>query len=306
MTRRIPALALMLLAPAIASADDPVATTTKPASPVDVLLGVDGPGRMTVPVKIGSNGPYNFTIDTGAERTVIARQLADLLQLEPGPRVRLTAMAGVSDVGTVVIPALTVSATGTTRVEAPALDVHDLGAVGLLGLDTLQHHAVSIDVVNQRMLVRPSLRHGHRPAEPGEIVVEARSLLGQLVVTDASFRGTRVRVVIDTGSQVSMGNLALQRAVARRTGELHPVSLLSVTGKSLTANYTQIASIMLGGVSINNLPIAFADAPPFRRLGLDDRPAILLGMDAIKLFRRVDIDFANREVRFALPDGMPS
>ena len=137
MMRRIPALALMLLAPAIASADDPSATTTKPASPVDVLLGVDGPGRMTVPVKIGSNGPYNFTIDTGAERTVIARQLADLLQLEPGPRVRLTAMAGVSDVGTVVIPALTVSATGTTRVEAPALDVHDLGAVGLLGLDTL-------------------------------------------------------------------------------------------------------------------------------------------------------------------------
>lgn len=297
---RILAWIVMLSAPAAALAADAIPTATTPPPPVDVALGVDVPGRMTVPVKIGGQGPYNFTIDTGAERTVIARQLADLLQLQPGPKVRLTAMAGVSDVDTVVIPALTVSATGTSRIEAPALDAHDLGAVGLLGIDTLQHHAVSIDLVHQRMTVQPSRRRGRRPAEPGEIIVEAKSLLGQLVVTDAYYRGQRIRVVLDTGSAVSMGNLALKAAVARRRGTVQPVSLLSVTGKALEVDYTQIPSVMLGGMSINNLPIAFADAAPFRRLGLDDRPALLLGMDAIKLFRRVDIDFANREVRFAL------
>ncbi|MFX7858493.1 hypothetical protein ABTK38_22630, partial [Acinetobacter baumannii] len=59
-------------------------------------------------------------------------------------------------------------------------------------------------------------------------------------------------------------------------------------------------AVQLGTMTINNLPIAFADAAPFRRLGLESRPALMLGMDAMKLFRRVDIDFANREVRFQM------
>ena len=52
---------------------------------------------------------------------------------------------------------------------------------------------------------------------------------------------------------------------------------------------------------MSDVPVAFADAVPFKRFGLDDKPALLLGMDALKLFRRVSIDFANREIRFQLP-----
>ena len=52
-----------------------------------------------------------------------------------------------------------------------------------------------------------------------------------------------------------------------------------------------------------NLPIAFIDVKPFEKFGLTDRPAVLLGMDALRLFRRVDIDFANREVRLRMPRG---
>ena len=49
------------------------------------------------------------------------------------------------------------------------------------------------------------------------------------------------------------------------------------------------------------MPIAFADALPFKRFGLTDTPALMLGMDTLKLFRRVQIDFANREIRLTLP-----
>ena len=59
----------------------------------------------------------------------------------------------------------------------------------------------------------------------------------------------------------------------------------------------------IGDADINDLPIAFADVHPFRQLQLLDRPAILLGMDALQLFRRVSVDFANRRVRLLLPDS---
>lgn len=292
------ALMLFLIAPAAAVAgQDPEAPTD-----AEILgIGTDIPGRMTVPVTIAGNGPYPFTIDTGSERTVISRELATRLALAPGGGVRITAMTGTSTVETVVIPSLAVSTARNARIEAPLLHGADLGAPGLLGLDSLQGHAVSIDFDNQLMSVKRSRRGRADIGEASDVVVEARSLHGQLVVSDAYFRGTRVRVVLDTGSVVSMGNLALRAKLARKKAAFTPVTLTSVTGQTLTADYTQIGEVKLGSITFQNLPVAFADAAPFRKLGLHDKPAILLGMDALKQFRRVDIDFANREVRLALP-----
>ena len=46
--------------------------------------------------------------------------------------------------------------------------------------------------MRETMTISPSVkRERSRPAEPGEIVVRARSYLGQLVVTDANYRGHR-------------------------------------------------------------------------------------------------------------------
>ncbi|MEI9853098.1 MAG: aspartyl protease family protein [Sphingomonas sp.] len=44
--------------------------------------------RLTVAVAVGSSGPYNFIIDTGAERTVVSRELAGQLGLAAGAPVR--------------------------------------------------------------------------------------------------------------------------------------------------------------------------------------------------------------------------
>ncbi len=295
---------LLLAAPVLAQdAAPPVA----PAAP-ELLAFTDPDTRMTVPVRIADNGPYRFIIDTGAQRTVISRELAAALSLAKGHSVRLTAMSGTSTEATVVIPSLAIDPTGAStvagaRIEAPALAAANLGAAGLLGIDTLQGHAVSINFDTKVMAVTPSSKRRHHSddALPGEIVVRARSLFGQLVVTDAWCAGTRVRVVLDTGSPVSMGNLALAKRFARSGRTPVPIELTSVTGGKVAASYTQLPPVRIGDLTIEALPIAFSDAAPFRQFGLADKPAILLGMDALQLFRRVEIDFANRELRLALP-----
>lgn len=295
-----PVLLLMMLAsPAAAQLPEPI--PIQPTVPDELLAFHDNGTRMTVPVTIGASGPYRFIVDTGAERTVISRELAGTLGLVRGRDVRVTAMAGVTNVGTVVIPMISVGTITGAQIEAPAFEYRHLGALGMLGIDTLQDHAVTIDFDNKVMTVTPSTKvKKTRPAAPDEIIVHAKNLLGQLVVTDAFYRGKRIRVIVDTGSVVSMGNLALKKQVSRRR-PLRSISLLSVTGEFLQADYTQIDQVKLAGVDIANLPVAFADAAPFKHFGLTDRPALLLGMDALRLFRRVRIDFPNREVRFLLP-----
>jgi hypothetical protein len=47
----------------------------------------------------------------------------------------------------------------------------------------------------------------------------------------------------------------------------------------------------------------FADSPLFHSLDLSEKPAIMLGMSELKLFRRVAIDFESRRVLFDLPPG---
>jgi hypothetical protein len=54
-------------------------------------------------------------------------------------------------------------------------------------------------------------------------------------------------------------------------------------------------------VTFHDVPVAVADAEPFHRFDLVDQPALLLGMDALRLFRNVEIDFASREIRFSMP-----
>jgi predicted aspartyl protease len=258
--------------------------------------------RLTVPVAVDTRGPFNFIIDTGAERTVVSRELAGSLRLAPSRPVRLTSMTGTTQVNTVLVPQLMIPSVGEHHsIIAPALGARDLGAMGLLGIDTLQNHQVTIDFERGTMAVRPSEKRKRRTSYyKGEIVVTAKSLFGQLIVTDAYYENTRIQVVLDTGAQVSMGNSALRRRIGRRL-KTQPIQITSVTGDTAMADYTNVAGIKVGDVTFGSMPIAFADVAPFERFGLDKRPAVLLGMDALRSFRRVEIDFPNRQVRFLMP-----
>ncbi|MDG2533338.1 retroviral-like aspartic protease family protein [Sphingomonas sp. HITSZ_GF] len=295
--------------PAPPPRQDPALTMPSPEDVEATLLALgEIDKRLTVPVAVGSSGPYNFIIDTGAERTVIARELAGSLRLGASSPVLVTSMTGRDMVNTVVVPGLSIKSIGELHtIIAPALEARDLGALGLLGIDTLRNHQVTIDFEKGTMAVRPSTKRStFSKRDRDEIIVTAKSVFGQLIVTDAYYDNTRIQVVLDTGSQVTMGNSALRKRVGRDAPKAQKIVLTSVTGDQTTADYTQVPNILVGPVRFGSMPVAFADVTPFERFGLTRRPALLLGMDALRSFRRVDIDFPNRQVRFLMPkDARP-
>jgi predicted aspartyl protease len=291
-----------------AQAPDPIAvpgiTAADLLSPDVMGFAQDGGSRMTVPVSVDGKGPYRFLVDTGAERTVISRELARHLALVPGRSVMMHSMTEVGRVDTAVIPRLDVSKKTVTDIHAPALAAANLGAAGMLGVDTLQAQRVIFDFQKKTMSIVAS-RKPQQTWGPDTIVVRGRSMFGRLVLVDADVEGEKILVILDTGSQVSIGNEALRRRLAskKKLGATFPVQLTSVTGGKVTADYTTVRSIKIGGVRVENMPIGFADVHPFRQLKLLDKPAFLLGMDVLELFDRVSVDFARREVRILLPDS---
>ena len=268
----------------------------------EVAHGKDKIDRMTVDVSVGGKGPYQFLVDTGAERTVISRQLAQLLNLESGRTATLHSVIGVNPVNTVFIPHLRVSNSMISVVDAPALEAANIGADGMLGIDSLRSQRVMFDFKAQTMSITPASVPIAK-MDGDTIVVRARTRSGRLIFTHARIDGQKVTVIIDTGSQVTIGNMALQRRLMRSNMWASPISttIESVTGEKLPARVAKVKALVLGDVRLDDLPIAFADAHIFRQLDLKNQPALLLGMNAMRAFDRISIDFASRKVRFVLP-----
>jgi predicted aspartyl protease len=269
------------------------------ASTVDVVaIGTDRHDRMTVPVRIGESGPYNFLIDTGAQNTVLSKTLAARLSLVSTRKARLVGIAGSEIVDTVDIDEIGLGRRSYYSLLAPLLDQVHIGADGIVGLDTLQGQRVLLDFKRRLITIDDAKNLGGNRGF--EIVVTAKRRSGQLIMADAVIDGVRTDVVIDTGAETSIGNPALQRAMSRRHGEGTSM-LTSVTGQEIEAQMGIGRKLAIGNMAINNLLIAYADAPAFAALDLDKRPAILLGMRDLRTFDRVAIDFATRKVLFDLP-----
>ncbi|HVF36953.1 MAG TPA: retroviral-like aspartic protease family protein [Sphingomicrobium sp.] len=268
----------------------------------EVPVQTDSADRMTVAVSVGGKGPYRFLVDTGSERTVISRQLAQRLQLAQGRATILHSVMGANDVRTVFIPNLKVSGKTLSVVDAPALEASNIGADGMLGIDSLRSQRVLFDFKAKTMFITPAAR----PVEKfdGEtIVVRARSRRGRLIFADAKMGGRKVAVIVDTGSQVSIANMAMLRLMGKKAGTLpDTVTIESVTGEQMEAQVARLAELDLGGVKLTDLSVAFADAHVFKQLEMTEKPALLLGMNAMKAFDQISIDFAAKKVRFVLPE----
>jgi predicted aspartyl protease len=259
--------------------------------------------RMTVPVRLSGIGPYQFLVDTGADRSAVSSALASRLALAPAEPAALHSSTGVTTVAMARVPSLEFTRPAQKLIEAAVLDSGNMGADGIVGADVLRSQRVQFDFEKKTMTIVPSVMPDFRD-EPGTIVVEARRKNGRLILTDAVANGQGVTVVLDTGSEVCVGNPALRAKLLGRNlvGPKETVELQSVTGATIAGDYMFVRKLEIGGITLENLAVVFADAHTFKQLKLDKTPALLLGMNAFRAFKKVSIDFANRKFRVVLPE----
>ena len=270
---------------------------TLPAAPEIVPTHNDAAQRMTIAVHIGANGPFRFLLDTGAEHTVLSDSLAVRLGLARGEHRVISSVAGMLDVATVSLANIQIGRRSFDDPIVPLLPASSIQADGILGIDGLRGQRVLLDFSHNLMSIT-DLPEAHEDAGY-EIVVTAKRRGAQLILTRARIDDIDVDVVIDTGADISIGNRALQRAMMRY-GRATPTRLSSVTGQEIDADLSTGGTLVMNRLSISNMEIAYADTRVFASLRLEKRPAILLGMHALRAMRRVMIDFAHRKVLFDL------
>lgn len=269
-----------------------------PSPDAELLEAVADPyDRMTVPVTIEGHGPFQFMIDTGAQATVVTRELGARLSLAPAGRATVVGMASRIPVDLVRLDGLSFAARVIDNLAVPALEARHIGADGILGLDSLQDLRVMIDFREATIAVDTARALGGNSGY--EIIVRARRRLGRLIITEATVDGVKTAVIVDTGAQGSIANLALMRRLRAR--ERDRAESTDVNGQSLVGAVDYARSLRIKDMELSNIAIMFADSPAFEALGLADHPAMVLGMRDLRIFDRVAIDFEARTVLFDMP-----
>lgn len=297
---------------AIPASDVPlVAPVLTPALPLAVSEGAPGKpdyeaatqpdriGRIIVPVMVNRQGPFLFALDTGANRTVLTPRLIALLGLQStdDDNVIMQGATGSAVVPTALIERVAVGDVALVQQQLPV--VRELAGIdGILGVDALGAKRVMVDFKTGRIDIRNA-----RFEEPiaGAARIAAQLRFGRLMVVDAYVDRVRVKAVIDTGSQSTLGNAALHTALFVHAHSSAPGALIDVLGETQAMQQGErktVADITVGDVHAEHFNIVFGDFYVFSLWDLDRRPALVIGMDLIGKLDALVVDYQRSEVQF--------
>ncbi len=264
----------------------------------------DAASHLTIAVEINGKGPFRFVVDTGADRTVLADTTADALGLARSGAVMLAGIVRTVPAETVQVESVSFGPVRRENLRLPILPRSQLLADGYLGLDVIDQHRVILDFQDRVLEIAdplPTLLTVYR--NPSITVLPARGASGHLRAARCTVDRRSVSAFVDTGAESTMGNEALYRQLlesdqgyASRT----TMKLIGLTGGTAEAHLTTPRLAEIGTLSFIDCTIAIADLQVFEIWGLKDKPALLIGMNWLRQFKRVSIDYGRQEIRFEL------
>lgn len=281
----------------------PLAASAQSASEdPGIATAQDLENRLTVEVRLGGKGPFRFVVDTGADRTVIADDVAGELGLARGNTVSVLGIARTIDAQTARLDDLEFGRENIGRLDAPVLPRRWLGADGYLGLDAIDGRRVAFDFRHHALAItEPRSVQLLNMIKPDETVVPAGGKSGRLRSINCHVDGVRAYAFIDSGAGVSVGNSALLNELLRRSpayATAQTAQLTGVTGGSVTGRVTSVDRVRLGGLDFSDAGLVICDLQIFELWGLASRPALFIGMDLLRQFSQVTVDYGRKEYRF--------
>ena len=284
------------------------ATLQTPGDPAaQVAARSDSANHLTIEVLICGK-PYRFVVDTAAERSVIADDAAAALGLSAAGTVNINGLTGRLRVPAVMATTVEVGPFRRQDVLMPVLPRAFLAADGYLGLDIIDGTSVTFDFRNSLLRIEAAeIRNTFHPSTTAAQVKLAGSK-GYLRIADCLVDSVAANAFIDTGAEISVGNGSLLNALRQRNKnlqEMRMIVLTGVTGGEIAAEVVGVDRVRLQNLSFTHGALAISDVPDFETWKVKYRPALLIGMDYLRQFDRISIDYRARRVEFQLSLAPP-
>jgi predicted aspartyl protease len=257
-------------------------------------------GRIWAPVLIDGKGPYRLVLDTGANRSAVTVRTAQSLGIAPSVdgSTQVTGFTGSAVVPTIHVDSLEVGELLMGPQDLPVLADVFGGAQGVLAVEGLRNKRIYADFTRDRLEI--SVSHGER-ARYGFTVVPLKLINGGLLCADVRVGSVRAKAIVDTGSQGTVGNLALRAALMRHPpANMAHEDIIGVTLDVQGGDNIPAPDINFGHMTVRGVRITFGDMYLFQHWKLTDEPTLTLGMDLLGSFDVLIIDYNRRELQIRL------
>jgi hypothetical protein len=124
---------------------------------------------------------------------------------------------------------------------------------------------------------------------------------GTMLIVDGEIQGVKVNVLIDTGSNISLGNERFRdalRGVAARSIVYHGDRAFTFGRPIVLEQSVWAPSLRLGHTVVDGVKAYIGDFHIFDVWGLQDEPTLLIGMDVLARSREMAIDYEHGIVHF--------
>jgi len=274
-------------------------------------------GRIVVPVTVNGKGPFRFIVDTGATNSTITPELVRSLGLKPSemPTVLLDGITGSTQVSAVTLDKLQAGNLIEGGLLVPVVWGSVMaGADGIFGAAGLSEKSLSVDFERNRVEISDGVRSTVRSEA---FKIHATRVMHGLMVLAIQVGKIHALGVIDTGSERTLGNLALRDALneRRRPGTVAKItSVFGATAQVEPGEIWRAPTIVIDSLRITDVEVVYGDFHVFRVWEMENKPAMIIGMDVLGTVGSLGIDFKNQVIyltnstsvgqTFRLPTGV--
>lgn len=259
----------------------------------------DHAGRVVVPATVNGKGPFRFIVDTGATHSTITPDLARALGLKP-TKVSTITVNGIT--GTAQVSAVTLDTLQTGDLTEDGLVVPVVGSAvmagadGIFGAAGLTEKTLSVDFLRNRVRISGGFESA---ISDQSFKVHATRMSHGLMILAIRVGRVRAFGVIDTGSERTLGNLALRDALNERGRPGTVAKVTSVYGATTQIEPGEIfraPTISIETLRIEDVEVVYGDFHIFKVWELQEKPAMIIGMDVLGTVASLGIDFKNQNI----------
>jgi predicted aspartyl protease len=253
---------------------------------------IDRWGRPTAKVMLNGQGPFRFLVDTGSTTTVLSQRVATALSATTVGEATVNGTTGAALMPLAVIDTLETGVVAKRDIRVAILTDWGLGREdGILGADVFAGKRLTFDIGSRSVRVEPTRRTVHASLS------NMRLRHGMLAEISGSIGAVSAKLMLDTGAQNCIVNPKLEAALmkaAPRMQRTENAKVVGVTGQVLVGNYLMLPKIDLKRVYVRDAGAIAADAPIFKLWGLENEPAMIVGVDVLSRLSNFSIDYGAR------------
>lgn len=302
--------AVLLLAP-----DSLANAVSKETTPEVIELRISGDGLFVFDVQINDGRTIPAILDTAAAISGIRKETLEELNINHRSDEMIIhgLLASESSETTTIknISAGSIAHAGQVVVLPDMGSIHDPAVKALIGTDFLSSNSQNnrylfVNFVHKKMellnrLSRLPSRKFHKRLQWTDLTQYGEEQ--NFLTFPVKISGVKATAILDTGINFTVINKALSNALEKRGKKTAHHEYTDVNGEKAVLSHINMGKVRTSHLSWSASRAVIKDAPALERLGLGQKPAVLLGLNHVKNMAFI-VDRQKNRIAFVTPNDI--